>query len=141
MVYAPRLSEDGRAFEDFEGLAPEWQTRAEYMTVFPNVMLGVHRDHTFAILLDPVSVNRTVERIAIFYAQESALAPEMADLRQKNAAQWKEIFVEDIFVVEGMQKGRSAPGFDGGKFSPAMDDATHVFHDWVAVRMGGTAEP
>ena len=53
-------------------------------------------------------------------------------LREKNAAQWKVVFEEDIFVVEGMQKGRNAPGFDGGRFSPAMDGPTHCFHDWVA---------
>ena len=38
-------------------------------------------------------------------------------------------------VVEGMQKGRSAPGFDGGRFSPAMDGPTHAFHRWVATGM------
>jgi hypothetical protein len=57
-----------------------------------------------------------------------------ADLRVKNAAMWKEIFVEDIGVVEGMQKGRHGTLFDGGKFSPAMDAPTHCFHDWVARR-------
>jgi hypothetical protein len=31
-----------------------------------------------------------------------------------------------------MQKGREGIFFDGGKFSPAMDNATHIFHDWVA---------
>ena len=42
------------------------------------------------------------------------------------------MFEEDVFVVEGMQKGRHAPGFDGGRFSPAMDGPTHLFHQWVA---------
>ena len=39
---------------------------------------------------------------------------------------------EDIFVVEGMQKGRNAQFFDGGKFSPVMEGPTHCFHRWVA---------
>ena len=52
--------------------------------------------------------------------------------RTKNAAQWKVVFEEDVFVVEGMQKGRHAPGFEGGRFSPAMDGPTHLFHQWVA---------
>ena len=47
---------------------------------------------------------------------------------------WKEVFEEDIFVVEGMQSGRAASRFDGGKFSPVMDEATHAFHRWVAER-------
>ena len=60
----------------------------------------------------------------------------MADLREKNAVLWKGIFEEDIFVVEGMQKGRHASGFDGGKFSPVMDGPTHCFHHWIASQLG-----
>ena len=48
------------------------------------------------------------------------------------SAQWKSVLEEDIFVVEGMQRGRHGPGFDGGRFSPAMDAPTHCFHAWVA---------
>jgi phenylpropionate dioxygenase-like ring-hydroxylating dioxygenase large terminal subunit len=54
------------------------------------------------------------------------------DLRQRNSDMWKEVFTEDIVVVEGMQRGRHAPRFDGGTLSPAMDTATHAFHAWVA---------
>jgi phenylpropionate dioxygenase-like ring-hydroxylating dioxygenase large terminal subunit len=53
-------------------------------------------------------------------------------MRAKNTAMWKDIFIEDIGVVEGMQKGRNAPSYDGGKFSPVMDCPTHHFHKWVA---------
>ena len=58
-----------------------------------------------------------------------------ADLRAIHSAMWKEVFEEDIFVVEGMQKGRAGALFDGGRFSPVMDEATHCFHAWVADRM------
>jgi hypothetical protein len=34
-----------------------------------------------------------------------------------------------------MQKGRHATQFDGGRFSPAMDGPTHLFHDWVAAQL------
>ena len=37
-------------------------------------------------------------------------------------------------VVEGMQKGRASPGFDGGVFSPLMDVPTHHFHHWFSQR-------
>jgi choline monooxygenase len=48
--------------------------------------------------------------------------------------------MEDIGVVEGMQRGRFAAGFDGGRFSPAMDGPTHCFHAWVAGRMAALEE-
>ena len=34
-----------------------------------------------------------------------------------------------------MQEGRHAQRFDGGKFSPVMDEATYAFHHWIAERM------
>ncbi len=130
LVYRQIETEDGTRFPDFEGLDGMWDTGAEYVAVYPNVLLGVHRDHTFAILLEPVALDRTIEHVEIYYARPpEALAP---DLLARNAEQWKLIFEEDIFVVEGMQKGRNGPFFDGGKFSPAMDGPTHTFHHWVA---------
>ncbi|MEL6682482.1 MAG: aromatic ring-hydroxylating dioxygenase subunit alpha [Pseudomonadota bacterium] len=130
-VYRQLTGDDGTVFPDFGGLDQKWDTGAEYLTVYPNVLLGVQRDHAFVIVLEPVSHDVTHEHVHIYYA-----APDTdAALRDRNSAQWKEIFEEDIFVVEGMQKGRFAPGFDGGRFSPTMDGPTHCFHEWVASRL------
>ncbi|MGB7205010.1 MAG: SRPBCC family protein [Anderseniella sp.] len=134
VVYNPKLDDSGRAFVNFKGLSAKWDSGSEYVSFFPNVLLGVHRDHYFAIMLDPIDNGKTVERIEIYYASPEMCEPAMADLREKNAQMWKGIFIEDIFVVEGMQRGRSASLYDGGKFSPVMDNPTHMFHDWVATR-------
>ena len=134
VVYNPSLSDDGRAFDNFPGLSDKWDTGAEYVSFFPNVLFGVHRDHCYAILLEATGPQTTTEHIEIYYANESMTGDDYADLRVANAALWKEIFIEDIGVVEGMQKGRSGDLFDGGKFSPAMEAPTHTFHDWVARR-------
>ena len=137
MVYNPQIDGSGRAFSCFEGLGEKWATGAEYLTLFPNVLLGVHKDHTFAIMLDPQGHDRTIERIEIYYASEEMRGDDWRGMREKHAAMWKDVFVEDIFVVEGMHRGRSASLFDGGRFSPVMDEATHCFHDWVAGRFSG----
>lgn len=131
LVYRQLKGDDGAVFPDFSGLDAKWTEGGEYVTVYPNVLLGVQRDHAFVIILEPVSHTQTREHIHLFYA-----APQIDDaLRAKNAAQWREVFEEDVFVVEGMQKGRYAPDFDGGRFSPVMDGPTHCFHDWVAGRI------
>lgn len=130
-VYSPNLPQD-QVFSDFEALSQKWDRSAEYVALFPNVLLGVHRDHRYAIILVPDGVETTTERVAIYYADEKMSSPDFADLRTKNAELWKEIFAEDIFVVEGMQAGRHGKGFDGGKFSPAMDEPTWAFHQWAA---------
>jgi phenylpropionate dioxygenase-like ring-hydroxylating dioxygenase large terminal subunit len=131
LVYRQLKDEDDQSFPDFAPISDNWDTAAEYITVYPNVLLGVHRDHTFAIVLVPQGPEKTVEHIHLYYADGIT----DAKLRARNTQQWKEVFAEDIFVVEGMQRGRHAVTFDGGRFSPAMDGPTHMFHDWVAAQM------
>ncbi len=128
LVYRQLTDEDGTKFPDFEGVGAKWNEQAEYIAVYPNVLLGVHRDHAFAIILEPKGTGHTVEHVHLYYAEEGT--PE--GLRARNAQLWKTVFEEDIFVVEGMQKGRQVAGFDGGRFSPVMDSPTHCFHAWVA---------
>ncbi|MEP6021128.1 MAG: aromatic ring-hydroxylating dioxygenase subunit alpha [Paracoccaceae bacterium] len=127
-VYRQLKGDNDAVFPDFDGLSDKWNEGAEYISAYPNVLLGVHRDHTYAIILIPEGPGKTTEHVHLFYADPNT----DADLRKRNAAQWKLVFEEDIFVVEGMQRGRNALGFDGGRFSPAMDAPTHMFHDWVA---------
>lgn len=135
LVYTQLKGEDGEVFPDFEGVSDKWNTASEYVSLYPNVLLGVHRDHTFAIILEPKAIDQTCEHVALFYATPEAVEAGYCGLRSANSAFWKEVFEEDIFVVEGMQKGRHGMFFDGGKFSPAMDGPTHLFHDWVATQI------
>lgn len=128
LVYRQLEGQNGAKFSDFDDLDKKWDTAAEYLSVYPNVLLGMHRDHAFAIVLVPKGPEQTEENIHLYYA-----TPETdAELRALNTQQWKIVFEEDIFVVEGMQRGRHGINFDGGRFSPAMDGPTHCFHDWVA---------
>jgi choline monooxygenase len=128
LVYRQLKGAEGQVFEDFEGVGAKWNEAAEYISAYPNVLLGVHRDHAFAIILIPESEGKTVENIHLYYA-----TPETNDaMRAANTQQWKLVFEEDIFVVQGMQKGRHAQDFDGGRFSAVMDSPTHCFHAWVA---------
>jgi phenylpropionate dioxygenase-like ring-hydroxylating dioxygenase large terminal subunit len=131
-VYNPQIDPSGRRFADFPGLPQRWDRSGEYLALYPNVLFGVHRDHAFAILVEPVAADRTIERVAIFYASPDMLSPQWAAMRARNARMWKDVFVEDIGVVESMQRGRGASAFDGGHFSPVMDEPTHHFHAWAA---------
>jgi len=135
MVYQPQMSEDGKRFPRFGGLSAKWDKGAEYVALFPNVLLGVHNDHYFNIILTPDGPGRTREQIALYYADEAALGADYAAMRETNTEMWRLVFSEDIQVVEGMQRGRNAPDYDGGKFSAVMDAPTHHFHKWVATAL------
>lgn len=129
-VYNPSIK-----FPRFADQSEKWDLGAEYPMVFPNVMIGVQNDHVFGFIVEPVAHDRSREHVQIYYADPSVAGDEWAERRQRNADMWREIFKEDIGVVEGMQKGRRATSFDGGKFSPVMDNPTHVFHRWIAQQM------
>ena len=116
---------------------PNWPSdlyqNSEYISLFPNVMLGIHVDHFYAFWLEPLSNNNTREHFEMYYVgDESASSDEYKDIRKKNFAFWQEVMNEDVAAIEGMQRGRSSPAYNGGNFSPVMDTPTLMFHKWVA---------
>lgn len=131
-VYNP-TTKNGKTLPNFNNLDQKWyQGTAEYICLYPNVLLGVHRDHIFAIILEPLAYNELKEHVCIYFASKTALDGDYQTLRHECCTLWHDVFLEDVDVVEGMQIGRKVPIFDGGKFSPVMDNATHCFHHWAA---------
>ena len=69
------------------------------------------------------------------YAETAATNEAYGARRKSLHAAWSIVFAEDISVVEGMQRGRASPAFDGGLFTPLMDMPTHHFHKWFLSRL------
>ena len=114
----------------------EWKKKSEYVSLYPNILLGCHDDHWIAMLLTNEEVNLTTEDMRIYYFNEKAISPEYEKERIINKEQWTEIFKEDIESVEAMQRGRDAgDNFNGGVFSHAMDQSNLAFHNWVHARL------
>jgi choline monooxygenase len=134
-VYRPSLTETGEELPNFQGLPTQFRGGAEYAALFPNVLLGVHQDHFMAIRLEPVGPDRTLEHLELYYVGEAALGDEFAVIRAANLKAWKQVFAEDVGVVEAMQRGRASPAFDGGVLTPIMDAPTRCFHRWAAKRL------
>jgi len=75
----------------------------------------------------------TKEHMEIYYVgNEAANSKKFKSLRKQNFELWKGVQIEDLNIIEGMQDGRKSPSYNGGNFSPAMDNPTHHFHKWVA---------
>ena len=51
---------------------------------------------------------------------------------KEDALEGKRILVKDVDIIQSMQIGRNSPAYNGGNFSPKMDNPTHNFHKWVA---------
>ena len=134
-VYNPRLK-GKENFPCFPNWPKEKQRIAEYVALFPNVMLGIHKDHYYAYWLEPVNHKYTIEHMEIYYVGEKAAnSKKFKSLRKKNYKLWKGVQSEDLNIIEGMQEGRNSPSYNGGNFSPIMDNPTHHFHKWVATNI------
>lgn len=96
-VYRQLVGDNGERFPDFPGLSAFWDQGAEYIVLFPNVMLAAQRDHGYVILLLPDGPGRTIERNEIYYSFDPCGRPDLKALIDKNAAQWKGVLEEDLF--------------------------------------------
>ena len=131
VVYNPRF-EGGKEFPTFPGWSKEKEQHAEYVALFPNVMLGIHKDHYYVYWLEPINLSYTLEHMEIYYVgKEAAQSNKFKSLRNQNFKLWHSIQSEDLNIIEGMQSGRNSPIYNGGNFSPVMDNPTHHFHKWV----------
>ena len=128
-----QLIKGNKIFDTFKNWPKNLSKNSEYIALFPNVMIGLHIDHFYAFWLEPISPNKTKEHLAMYYiGDNSANGKEFESMRKENTRFWKDVMSEDIKAVEGMQEGRNSPVYNGGNFSPIMDNPTHQFHKWVA---------
>lgn len=136
--YRAKEGEDGETLlPSFSGLSAEQTRSGEYPMVFPNLLLGVQRDHIFGVVVEPLGPDRTRERMHLYFLPDEADAT--ADLqarrlafREKLLSDWKEVFAEDVGIVERMQLGRASDAFDGGCLTLYHDVCTHRFMRLVA---------
>ncbi len=132
VVYNPRF-EGKEKFPCFPNWPKNKENVAEYVALFPNVMLGIHKDHYYAYWLEPINHEFTLEHMELYYVgEEAANSKKFESLRKQNHKQWEDIQKEDVDIIQGMQIGRNSPVYNGGNFSPVMDNPTHHFHKWVA---------
>jgi choline monooxygenase len=124
---------DGKTLPTFPNLAETGrETIAEYITAFPNLMLGVHPDYFLALTVNPLSPSRSIERMVFYFVGDEALQPDYEALRRIPVDLWKLTNGEDIDMVQRMQVGRDSPAFDGGCFSPALETTVQRFQQFIA---------
>ncbi|PSN13391.1 2Fe-2S ferredoxin, partial [filamentous cyanobacterium CCT1] len=73
---------EGRSLPTFPNLDIHHKTTvAEYITVFPNLMLGVHPDYFLVFVAAPVSPGKTQERMTFYFVGDEAMTLENEALR------------------------------------------------------------
>ncbi|MGP1387261.1 MAG: aromatic ring-hydroxylating oxygenase subunit alpha [Thainema sp.] len=124
---------EGRSLPTFPELEThQKETVAEYITVFPNLMIGVHPDYFLVFTVNPLSPGKTQERMTFYFVGDQAMTPENKALRHLPIDLWQATNDEDIDMIERLQVGRKSPRFDGGCFSPELEKTVYRFQQMVA---------
>jgi choline monooxygenase len=132
--YDPK-SESGCQLPRFRGLTAEQTLVGEYPVVFPNLWLGVHADHFYAVVVYPLAPDLTLERFHVYFVGDEAFAPAYDLARAEILERWSSVNLEDIGITELMQRGRHSPTFDGGRMSTVQDVGIHHFMRMVVDRL------
>ena len=128
---------EGRTLPTFDSLAANGKEQvAEYITVFPNLMLSVHPEYFLVMIANPISSSRTQERFTFYFVGDAAMTPENQALRYLPIDLWQVLNDDDITMIEGMQTGRQSPKFDGGCFSPEFERNVYRFQQKIAEVVG-----
>ena len=91
--------------------------------------------------VEPLAPDRSRERISIFLAPEAASGERYARNRRAVFDMWEDLNREDIALLEGLQRGRAAPAYDGGVLSPYWDEAPRALARTLARTMREEAIP
>ena len=105
----------------------ELERRGTSVHLFPSCCINIYPDQVLVFLVTPLGPDRCFERI-VFFFPAAAMVPEYERGRRKVFEVMEMVNNEDIDIVEGQQRGRAAPAFDGGILSPYWDGpTTHQF--------------
>ncbi len=101
---------------------PEARRReAEYLSLYPNALLGLQADHFFVVLLEPIGPDHTREHLRIFYIGDAATDDRHAAARESQLRAWKTVFEEDVAAgprLAGLPRRRVLTG--SGRADPPL---------------------
>lgn len=137
------LGQGGSAYAAEQLYGPELPTfrdevdrrHYEALYIFPNLILAPLPDVIFSIIIEPVAAGRSKERIEFFFAGADALAEPLGATRQRSAQFLIDVNLEDVDIVESVQRGRTSPAFHGGRFSLPQEATSLQFQKMVAAAL------
>jgi len=110
-----------------EGLPEEMKTASFFAAQFPNWAVSVHPTYLLFWNYIPVAVDKTRVQVFASFVGDAATSEEHAQARQDLLSYYAGLNEEDMGVCSLMQKGRAAPAYDGGRFSPYWDGGSVHF--------------
>ena len=120
-----------------ESLGAEDAVSARFAWVFPSVAVNALPNHTFLLLVRPVSAGRTAEVAYLLVPPEAGSTPEAEAAIEELLAFWDGVNREDVAIVERVQDGLANPAYTGGRMCYRFEESVHRFQNMVVDRMLG----
>ena len=124
---APKLTEGrGDALPHYPGLTEDDQRRGMWFACLPNFAAEVYADQFVVLATYPVAPDETYEELHFFVVgDEAAQADEYEVARDELVTMWHDLNLEDVGLLESLQRGRRSVAFDGSFMSPAWEVPAH----------------
>jgi choline monooxygenase len=125
------------ALPPHSGVSGKNLNAGRFMLLFPTATLSVLPNHCFVMLMEPMAAGRTLERTFIL-THPDTMAPEGAEEALASLLGfWDHVNVEDIEIVESVQRGLSTPEYQGGRMCYRFEEPVHRFQNMAVDRMVG----
>jgi choline monooxygenase len=108
-----------------------------FIWLFPNTAVNILPNHAFVMITHPDGPDRTIERTFILSHPESVDTPGSEVALDQLANFWNLVNVQDIEIVERVQKGISNPAYPGGRMCYRFEEPLHRFQNMVIDKMVG----
>ena len=119
----------------FSKLSESESNSGRFICLFPNVSISILPNHVFIMLLKPVSHDHTLESTVLLTHPEiepdHAIEQELDELMNF----WDLVNVQDIEIVEAVQRGLSNKPYQGGRMCYHFEEPVHRFQNMVIDRM------
>lgn len=140
LVYADYYSTDvGKnvrgGLPEIPNIPDELQNASFFAAQFPNWAVSIHPSYLLFWHYVPVAVNKTRVDVYAHFVGDAAADEAHAEARSSLLKYYAGLNDEDAGVCRLMQEGRSAPAYDGGRFSPYWDGGSVHFAKLVKAAM------
>lgn len=125
------------ALPPHSGVAEANLNAGRFMLLFPTATLSVLPNHCFVMLMEPQSAGRTLERCFILTHPETTEPEDAEKALADLLGFWDHVNVEDIEIVERVQRGLTTPEYRGGRMCYRFEEPVHRFQNMVIDRMVG----
>jgi len=134
----PNEREYLEALPDLPHLPDDHARRWSYLSLFPNVNIGLQPDSIDFFVVYPLGPGRAEFRSAGYTLPDAT--DDVKKAREASGRIWEDVQKEDNELTISVQRGLEGSGYEFGYLSPA-EPAVRAFRDWIQARIPEAKQP